>query len=108
MRNSPISLRAMPAPAFRWPAVFCALAVWGLGLFAVNPQLHAALHSDANHQDHTCAVTLFGHGMERAAGDTDIVSAPVLFPAGQCSIQPALPVAGAYHQLPPACGPPLC
>ena len=108
MRNFPVSLRARPAPAFRWPAVFCALVVWGLGLLAINPQLHAALHGDANNQDHTCAVTLFGHGVEKTAGGTEIVSAPVLFPAGQCSIQPALPVAGVCYQLPPACGPPLC
>jgi hypothetical protein len=97
----------MPAPATRWVAVCCALAVWMLGLLAASPQLHAALHSEASHQDHTCAVTLFSHGVETAAVDTCLASAPVLFPTGESLAQPALPVTVPHDRLPPGRGPPL-
>ncbi len=68
----------MPAPALRWAAVFCALTVWALGLLAVSPHLHAALHSDANHQDHTCAITLFNHGVDDGAAQTAVVIEPLV------------------------------
>ena len=77
------------------------------GLLAASPQLHAALHSDADHQDHTCAVTLFSHGVETAAIGTGLSAAPALFPIGECALAPALPVAAPQHRLPPGCGPPL-
>jgi hypothetical protein len=107
MKATAISMRAMPAPAFRWTAVLCALAIWLLGLLTVSPQLHAALHSDANHQDHSCAVTLFSHGVEEGTGVMAGVSAPELFATGSCLVQPVSPVAGVQHRLPPGCGPPL-
>jgi hypothetical protein len=100
--------RIPPAPRFRWAAGFCALLVLALGLLAISPQLHAALHGDANHQDHACAVTLFSHGVETAASGNCLASTPALFPAGPCAIQPALPVAEVPCRLPPGCGPPLC
>jgi hypothetical protein len=108
MRAHAASLRTVPVPAFRWTAVICALAVWMMGLLAVSPQLHTALHSEASHLDHTCAVTLFSHGVENAVGSACVAGAPVLFSVGQCLVQPALPVAEAHHRLPPGCGPPLC
>lgn len=58
--------RTTPASGLRWVAASCALLVWVLGLIATSPQLHTALHSDADHQDHACAVTLFSHGVEAA------------------------------------------
>jgi hypothetical protein len=88
-------------------AVFCALAVWMLGLLAVSPQLHAALHGDADQADHTCAVTLFSHGVETATVDAGPASAPGLFLIGKCALAPALPVAAPHYRLPPGCGPPL-
>lgn len=94
-------------PASRWLAVFCALSVWMLGLLAASPQLHAALHNDADQADHTCAVTLFNHGVDTALVGDDLVSAPALFAAGECVLPPALPVAAPHHRLPPGCGPPL-
>jgi len=108
MRRHAASLRTGTSPVKRWTAVLCALAVWMLGLLAVSPQLHTSLHSDADHVDHVCAVTLFSHGVESAVGITCVANAPVLFPAGQCLVQPALPVAGSHYRLPPGCGPPLC
>lgn len=108
MRTRAVILKTEPTAAFRWLAVFCALSVWMLGLLAVSPQLHASLHSDAWHQDHSCAVTLFSHGADGAITDASVASAPVLFPAGECAVQPALPVASAAYRLPPGRGPPLC
>ena len=66
-----------PAPAFRWAAVLCALTVWVMGLLAASPQLHAALHSEANHQDHTCAITLFSHGVEEVTGPAELTVSPL-------------------------------
>ncbi len=74
MRFVPGQIRTTPAPAHRWVAVYCALMVWVLGLLATSPQLHAALHSDADHQDHTCAVTLFSHGVENAVPQAGFTS----------------------------------
>lgn len=87
--------------------VFCALAVWTLGLLAVSPQLHAALHPDADQADHSCAVTLFSHGIESDAGFTCLTWAPLLFVEEACAIQPVSPVADILHRLPPGRGPPL-
>jgi hypothetical protein len=99
---------AKPRPAFRWVAVFCALTVWVLGLAAASPQLHAALHPDADHTDHTCAVTLFSHGFEDGTGSTFPVCAPALFVEYKSTVQPASPVADVLHRLPPGRGPPSC
>lgn len=88
-------------------AVFCALAVWMLGALAVSPQLHAALHHDADQSDHTCAVTLFSHGVETAAIGPGLSFAPSLLPIGDCGPVPELALAAAPHRLPPGCGPPL-
>jgi len=107
MNSTTVNPQILSRPAYRWATVFSAAAVWVLGLLAVSPQLHATLHSDAGHIEHSCAVTLFAHGVEIATGGTCAVCAPVLFPAGQCSVQPALPVAEADYRLPPGCGPPL-
>jgi hypothetical protein len=98
---------AAAAPAFRWVAVFCALAVWMLGLLAVSPQLHAALHGEADQPDHTCAVTLFSHGVETASVGPGLIVAPALFPFGECAPPPALLVVASPDRLPPGRGPPL-
>jgi hypothetical protein len=95
-----------PSPVFRGVAVFCALAVWTLGLLAASPQLHAALHHDADHQDHSCAVTLFSHGVENGTEAVLSVGAPLLLVTGSCPVAPVALVTNAPHRLPPACGPP--
>jgi hypothetical protein len=96
-----------PNPGLQWVAVFCALSVWALGLLAVSPQLHAALHADANHADHTCAVTLFSHGADVCTGTTTLVCAPLFFVVEEGLGQPVSPVAEVPHRLPPGRGPPL-
>ena len=59
--------RKRKTPPLRSVAWACALLVWVLGLLAASPELHAALHGDADQGDHECAVTLFSHGTETAA-----------------------------------------
>ena len=107
MRPSAAQSRLLPAPAFRWTAVFCALAVWVLGLLAISPQLHAALHHEADHADHDCAVTLFSHGVDEGTGVLTNVGAPQETVAELRSVAPALPASDAHLGLPPACGPPV-
>ncbi len=97
----------MPVPAFRWTALFCALAVWGLGLLAASPQLHASLHHDAGQADHECVVTLFSHGVNPDTGVLTNLGAPQLSVAAHYPLAPARPASDAHLRLPPACGPPL-
>jgi len=96
-----------PRPALRALAVFCALTVWMMGLLAASPQLHAALHSDADQSDHSCAVTLFSHGCDGGLGSVCLACAPILFVACENAVQPVLPVADVPYRLPPGRGPPL-
>jgi hypothetical protein len=107
MRPSAAQSRLLPAPAFRWTALFCALAVWGLGLLAVSPELHATLHHEADHADHDCAVTLFSHGVDAGTGLLPDLGAPGQTVAELIPVTPALPASDAHLRLPPACGPPV-
>lgn len=60
-------------PLFRATALVAALCVLALGLFAASPGWHAGLHDHADQAEHpavpvdqaghTCAVTLFAHGV---------------------------------------------
>ena len=88
-------------------ALFLVLSVWMLGLLAASPQLHAALHTDADQADHTCAVTLFSHGCEDGLGVICLDCAPVLFVAYESTVQPILSATDVPHRLPPGRGPPL-
>jgi len=96
-----------PGIASRLAILFCALGIWVMGVLAASPQLHAALHADVDQADHTCAVTLFGHGCDDGLGAVFLASAPVLFVACDHTIQPLLAAAEVPHRLPPGCGPPL-
>ena len=88
-------------------AAGCALLVWLLGLLAVSPGLHAALHSDADHADHTCAVTLFSHGADEMLDAGAITVAPALLVSGDVVAASVAPVRADCRRLPPACGPPV-
>ena len=77
-------------------------------MFAASPLLHGALHDDAGHAGHFCAITLFREGAEGGAEAAVIVAAPALFPAGDTAAMTAVPTAAADVRLPPGCGPPLC
>lgn len=67
-----------PSVVFRGLAACCAVLVWALGLLAASPELHAALHHDADQADHVCAVTLFSHGTENPVPPLVIAPAPLL------------------------------
>lgn len=70
--------------SLRLVACLCAFAVWWLGVLAHSPELHAHAHAsehpcspehghadhdhDANGEEHSCAVTLFQHGVENPLG----------------------------------------
>ena len=94
-------------PSRTYLAYFCALTIWLLVLLAVNPQLHATLHPDSDHSNHTCAVTLFSHGLENSIGNSCLPSVPLFFAAGIQLVQRVFPVAEVLYRLPPGRGPPL-
>lgn len=83
----------LPVRMLRWVATGCAGLIWLLGLLAISPQLHAALHDDAGAADHSCAITLFSHGTEPALPDLIAVTAPphqvecILVPAGPLLVE---------------------
>jgi hypothetical protein len=97
-----------PKPALRWVAVFCALTVWMLGLLAVSPELHAALHADANHTDHACAVTLFNQGVEGTNPSIDFAIAPLVLLADSPVSVETRPAAAPRYWLQPGRAPPGC
>lgn len=100
---------AVPVPrATRWLAASLAVVVWALGVFAVSPELHAALHHDSDAQAHECAVTLFAHGVE------SLGSAPVLQSVSDARVLGCVARPSSHdwsapdYRLRPACGPPPC
>lgn len=102
---------ATPTPPrrTRWLAAWLALTVWALGVLAVSPELHGALHhDDGEHaQAHECAVTLFAHGVET------LDPAPMLLRVADarelgCVVPPHVHAWTQPHYLHrPACGPPV-
>ena len=105
MRFSATNFR--PKPALRWVAVFCALTVWALGLLAVSPELHAALHTDADHADHACAITLFSHGVDNSTTQTDLVVEPLVMLAGSVDTSTTRPALAPDYWLLPGRAPPI-
>ncbi|HEY0863237.1 MAG TPA: hypothetical protein VGD97_03965 [Lacunisphaera sp.] len=98
-----------PIPrTLRGVAALCALTVWLLGLFVASSQLHVALHTDAGHAGHSCAITLFSQGLEASLGCADLVVTPALFPAGKIATLPVVWLSDTSDRLPPGRGPPLC
>jgi hypothetical protein len=97
-----------PSPALRGVAVCAALLVWLLGIFAASAELHAALHRDADHQDHSCAITLFSHGTDDTSDHRELVAVLALFSVGAIIAESTRWIGEAPHRLPPGCGPPLC
>jgi len=89
-------------------ATVCALCFWLLGLFAASSQLHVSLHADAGHAGHSCAITLFSHGLEDSLGCADLVVSPALFPAGATAPVVIASLIDTSDRLPPGRGPPLC
>jgi len=94
--------------AWRGIAAVCALMVGLLGIFSSSSQLHGSVHSDADHADHTCVITLFSQGIEDSDGCADLLVSLALFPAGEIAAVTAAPVTDLPDRLPPGRGPPLC
>ena len=97
----------LPA-ALRGVTVLCALLVGLLGLFAASSHLHDSVHADADHAEHSCAITLFSQGLEDSLGHADPVVTPALFTAGEVAAAAAALVTATPDRLPPGRGPPLC
>jgi hypothetical protein len=92
----------------RWLAALLAVTVWALGVLAVSPELHAALHKDDAGHAHECAVTLFAHGahlLDAAPTMHHVADARAI----GCVARPLTHAWSAPHYLlRPACGPPVC
>jgi len=56
-------------------AVVFAAFSWTL-LVSLSPQLHGAIHDDANRSDHVCAITLIASGSYEHTGQPPLISAP--------------------------------
>lgn len=115
-----------PRPGFlhRVVAAGCALAIWLLGILALSPELHARLHGhgaeaercahhghehhdDAPATDHTCAVTLFQHGVDDPLSTVLVLAAPSARPVGEIARPGSAPRRAAdlrlhFGQAPPA------
>ncbi len=85
----------------------CALTVWLLGVLAVSQELHGTIHEDADHESHTCAVTLYREGLVDSLGHVDLVVAPALYPAGKPVPAAIAAVTEVEFRQPPGRGPPL-
>lgn len=96
-----------PSAVFRGLAAFCAVLVWALGLLAASPELHAALHHDADQADHVCAVTLFHQGTENPVPPLVIAPAPLLTVVALVAPVDSFRFEAPDGWLQPAQGPPL-
>ena len=87
-------------------ALSCALLVWMLGILGASPDLHALFHPDADHAGHSCAITLFQHGLEDPVAGLDGAMAPPTPVSERLAPVVAAAVASLTERLLPACGPP--
>ncbi|HEU5078883.1 MAG TPA: hypothetical protein VFT72_06700 [Opitutaceae bacterium] len=103
-----IGTSAAPSDVLRRAlALVLATLVFGLTLLAVSPAAHERLHGAAAHQaDHTCAITLFAHGI--TASPPPIQIAPALeLKSDQIFVHPTdLQLIASKYLLRPVCGPP--
>jgi len=60
-------------------------------LLAASPQLHERLHSDAGHEDHECAVTLFAGGSCENPASAPLIAGQVGF------VEAVFPLAARDH-----------
>jgi len=97
---------SMPTLPWRLGAALLAVHVLVVGILAVSPWLHSHVHHDCGDHEHTCAATLFAHGIDPLT--TEFPSAA---PA-RASYVTVLRLAAAIAQgtpavrQPPSCGPP--
>lgn len=77
-----------------------------IATLAASPALHAAIHPDANHEDHNCIISVFAHGQVNAAA---VAVAPVVVPV--VCVELSLPVFSVFsatiENLPQGRAPPV-
>ena len=81
--------------------------VWLLGLLAASPELHAAMHQDAGHEEHACAVTLFNQGVEGTSPAVDFTVAPLVLLEDSPAVVATCPAAAPRYRLLPGRAPPV-
>lgn len=91
----------------RWLAALLAVTVWALGVLAVSPELHAALHGDSGDQAHECAVTLFAHGADTLGAAPELQRVAAARELGRVATPRSHAWSAPHYRLRPACGPPL-
>jgi hypothetical protein len=68
----------MRGPAFRWAfAGAMIFMVLFCSLLSSSPNLHEAIHPDANNEHHHCAITIFAHGHADLTVGNPILGSPV-------------------------------
>lgn len=65
-----------PLTGWRWIGLGCALVVGMLSFAGASELLHDHVHEDAATPEHTCAITLFAHGVENPDAAATFVLAP--------------------------------
>lgn len=81
--------------------------VFALTLLAVSPAAHERIHGAAAHQvDHTCAITLFAHGVTSAPPPL-CLTPPLELQSEKIFVHPTdLQLIASKYLLRPVCGPP--
>jgi hypothetical protein len=87
-------IRWTVAGAMIFMVLFC-------GLLSSNPSLHQLIHSDANSENHQCAITVFAHGHVDLTVGSPVLVAPV-FREFQSAVffESAMLASGDYLLLP--------
>lgn len=105
LRRSPAS-PVLPRSS-RWLAALLAVTVWALGVLAVSPELHAALHGDSGEHAHECAVTLFALGADTLGTAPELLRVADARELGCVAPPPSHAWSAPHYRLRPACGPPV-
>lgn len=83
------------------------MQVWVLGMLAASPELHAWVHHDAEQSGHTCAVTLFSHGLDNPTLGAALRLAPCLIIVAEVAPTEPQRVESAKDWQLPGRGPPV-
>ncbi|HVU15568.1 MAG TPA: hypothetical protein VHD32_01490 [Candidatus Didemnitutus sp.] len=89
-------------------ALLFAGLVFALGILGASPDLHSLIHPDADHGNHTCAITLFHQGLDEAAPIIAAAPAPSLVEIGAAVRDGARRPDAHLDRLMPGRGPPSC
>lgn len=78
-----------------------------LSVLAASPVLHRALHADADHDSHECAVVLFASGVTLALGVFAIAAPAVVWRVEPAAVLAELFLASPRYLRQPERGPPV-